>query len=43
MLRALWNDLRLPSVEFAFQEENGSCFRATASPQDLECQEREDG
>ena len=26
MLRALWNDLRLPSVGFAFHAENASLF-----------------
>ena len=34
LLRALWNDQKLPSVGFAFQEERASCFKATASPQD---------
>ena len=43
LLQALWNDLRLPSVRFAFQEENASCFKATASPQHSENQEWEDG
>ena len=43
LLRALWNDLRLPSVGFAFQEENASCCKARASPQDSEYQEWEDG
>ena len=43
LLRALWNDLRLPSVGFAFQEENASCFKVTASPQDSENQRWEDG
>ena len=33
-LRALWNDPRLPLVGFAFQEENASCFKASASPRD---------
>ena len=28
LVRALWNDLRLHSVGFAFQEENASCFKA---------------
>ena len=42
-MRTLWNDLRLPSIGFAFQEENASCFKATASWQDSENQEREDG
>ena len=39
--RVLWNDLRLASVRFAFQEENASCFKETASPQDSEYQEQE--
>ena len=43
LLRALWNDLRLLSIVFAFQEENATCFKATASPQDSEYQEQEDG
>ena len=30
----LWNNLRLPSVRFIFQEENASRFKATASPKD---------
>ena len=42
-LWALWNDLRLPLVRFAFQEENASCFKATASRQNSESQEQEDG
>ena len=42
LLWALWNGLRLPSVGFAFHEENANCFKATASQQDSECQERED-
>ena len=28
----VWNDLRLPAVGFAFQEEKESCFRSSASP-----------
>ena len=43
LLWALWNELRLPLVGFAFQEENATCFKAAASPQDLEYQKREDG
>ena len=34
LLCALWNELRLASVGFAFQEEKASCFGATASSQD---------
>ena len=30
---ALWKELRLPSVWFAFHEAKASCFRTTASPQ----------
>ena len=30
---AFWNALRLPSIRLAFQEEKGSCFRATTSTQ----------
>ena len=37
LLQALWNDLRLPSVRFAFQEE-----KATASSQHSVYQGRED-
>ena len=37
LFRALWNDLRLPSVRFAFQEE-----KATASSQHSAYQGRED-
>ena len=33
------NDLRLPSVGFAFQEENASWCKATASPKGSENQE----
>ena len=32
LLRALWNELKCPSAGFAFQEEKGSRFKATASP-----------
>ena len=27
LLQALWNDLRLPSIRFAFQEENASVLK----------------
>ena len=40
--RALWKELRLPSVGFAFREAKASCFRTTASPQDSVYQEREE-
>ena len=43
LVATLWNDLRLPSVGFAFMEENASCFKATASPHDSGYQEQEDG
>ena len=43
LLWALWNSLRLPTFGFAFQEENASCFKATASRQDSENREQEDG
>ena len=43
LLRVLWNDLRLPLVGFAFQEENVSCFKVTTSPQDSVYQGREEG
>ena len=33
LFRALWKELRLPSVGFAFHETKASCFRTTASPQ----------
>ena len=43
LLWASWNDLRLPLVGCAFQEENASCIKATASAHDSEYQEREYG
>ena len=43
LLWALWNDLRLLSVGFAFQEDNASCFKETASPQDSVHHGWEDG
>ena len=33
LYRALWKELRLPSVGFAFHEVKASCFRTIASPQ----------
>ena len=33
LFRALWKELKLPSVGFAFHEAKASCFRTTASPQ----------
>ena len=33
LFRALWKELRLPSVGFAFHEAKASCFRTTALPQ----------
>ena len=33
LFRALWKELRLPSVGLAFHEAKASCFRTTASPQ----------
>ena len=33
LFRALWKELRLPSVGFAFHEAKASCIRTTASPQ----------
>ena len=33
LFQALWKELRLPSVGFAFHEAKASCFRTTASPQ----------
>ena len=33
LFRALWKELRLPSVGFAFHEAKASCFRTNASPQ----------
>ena len=43
LFRALWKDLRLPSVGFAFHEVKASCFRTTASPQASVNQGREEG
>ena len=43
LLWALWNDLKFPSVGFAFQEDNVTCFQANASPQDSDYLEWEDG
>ena len=33
LFRALWKELRWPSVGFAFHETKASCFRTTAYPQ----------
>ena len=33
LFRALWKELRLPSVGLVFHEAKASCFRTTASPQ----------
>ena len=43
LFRALWKELRLPSVGFAFHEAKGSCFRTTASPQASVNQGQEEG
>ena len=43
LFQALWKELRLPSVGFAFHEAKASCFRTTASPQASVNQGREDG
>ena len=43
LVLALWNDLKLPSVGFAFQEEKASSLKATSSPRDSAYQGREDG
>ena len=43
LFRALWKDVRLPSVVFAFHEAKASCFRTTASPQASVNQGREEG
>ena len=32
LFRALWKELRLPTVVFAFQEAMASCFRTTVLP-----------
>ena len=42
-MQALWNVLKMPLVGFTFHEEDANCFKATASPQDSEYQERVDG
>ena len=42
LLLALWNDLRLPSIEYAFQEEKGSYLKAIVSPHDSVSQGKED-
>ena len=43
LFRALWKELRLLSVGFAFHEAEASCFRTTASPQASVNQRREEG
>ena len=43
LFRALWKELRLPSVVFAFHEAKASCFRTTASPQASVNHEQEEG
>ena len=43
LFRALWKELRLPSVGFAFHEAKASCFRTTASPQASVYHGREEG
>ena len=43
LFQALWKELRLPSVGFAFLEAKASCFRTTASPQASVNQEWEEG
>ena len=43
LFRALWKELRSPSVGFAFHEAKASCFRTTASPQASVNQGREEG
>ena len=43
LFRALWKELRLPSVGFAFHEVKESCFRTTASPQASVNHGREEG
>ena len=43
LFRALWKELRLPSVGFALHEAKASCFRTTASPQASVNQGREEG
>ena len=43
LFQALWKELRLPSVGFAFHEAKASCFRTTASPLASVNQGREEG
>ena len=43
LFQALCQELRLPSVGFAFHEAKASCFRTTASPQASVNQRREKG
>ena len=43
LFRALWKELRLPSVGFAFHEAKATCFRTTASPQASVYYGREEG
>ena len=43
LFRALWKELRLPSVGLAFHEAKASCFRTTASPQASVNHGREEG
>ena len=43
LFRALWKELRLPSVGFAFHEAKASCFSATASPKASVYHWREEG
>ena len=43
LFRALWKELRLPSVVFAFHEANATCFRTTASLQASVNQGQEEG
>ena len=43
LFRALWKELILPSVGFAFHEAKASCFRTTASPQASVNHERRKG
>ncbi len=43
LFRALWKELRLPSIEFAFHKAKASYFRKTALPQASVKQGREEG
>ena len=43
LFQALWKEMRLPSVGFAFHEAKASCFSTTASPQVSVYIEREEG